>query len=221
MKLSGVITIPFHIGDFLSGTMHMDTLEKGAYIMLLMAHYQIGEQGLPNDDKKLSRICGVSSRIWPRIKPTLQEKFEVKNGAWIHKKCVEVLQNVHDNSSKQRAKALKRHNSDDAAALPLQCQPKPKPKPIKNNSENEGDYFYQGDVFRLNNKDKDRWLKTYSNLNEKTLMAECQKAEDYYKSKGNTDNLFFKISKWLDRVNKQTKPKNTGLTAKELDGAYD
>jgi uncharacterized protein YdaU (DUF1376 family) len=129
MHISGVITIPFHIGDFLSGTLHMDTLEKGAYIMLLLSHYQSGEKGLPNDDKKLSRIAGVSPKVWDRIKPILSEKFTIKNDVWVSQKCVEVLRKVHEKSSKQRDKALKRHNSDDATAEPRQCQPKPKPKP--------------------------------------------------------------------------------------------
>lgn len=129
MKLSGIITVPFHIGDFLSGTMHMDTLEKGAYIMLLLAHYQVGETGLPNDDKKLARIAGVSGKIWSRIKETVTEKFEERNGFLVQKVVLECLQRVHDNSSKQRIKALKRHGAGDAAAQPQQCQPKPKPKP--------------------------------------------------------------------------------------------
>lgn len=128
-SLSGVITIPFHIGDFLSGTMHMDTLEKGAYIMLLLSHYQSGEKGLPDDDKKLSRIAGVTPKVWQRIKPTLQEKFTIKNNFWVSQKCVEVLRKVHEKSYKQRDKALKRHNIDNATAEPRQCQPKPKPKP--------------------------------------------------------------------------------------------
>lgn len=132
MKLSGIITVPFHIGDFLSGTMHMDTLEKGAYIMLLLAHYQAGEIGLPYDDKKLSRIAGVSMKTWERIKPTVMEKFDVVNSFASQKAVIECLQRVHDKSSKQRIKALKRHNAGDAVAEPQQCQPKPKPKPIDN-----------------------------------------------------------------------------------------
>lgn len=127
MKLSGIITVPFHIGDFLSGTMHMDTLEKGAYIMLLLAHYQVGETGLPDDDKKLARIAGVTPKVWDRIKPTVLEKFDVVNSFLVQKVVVECLQRVHDKSSKQRIKALKRHDSSSATAEPRQCQPKPKP----------------------------------------------------------------------------------------------
>lgn len=128
MSTSGIITVPFHIGDFLSGTMHMDTLEKGAYLMLILAHYQSGEDGLQDDDKKLSRICGVTLKVWLRIRPIIQEKFYIENGLWRSKKCIEVLRKVHEKSSAQRAKALKRHDSYHATAEPRHCQPKPKPK---------------------------------------------------------------------------------------------
>lgn len=155
-NLAGVISVPFHIGDFLSGTMHMDTLEKGAYVMLLMSHYQIGELGLPNNDKKLARICGVTPKVWKRIKPILEEKFVVSETHWQSLKCIDVLSSIHKKSKSQRAKAFKKHNpkvdkndsrresktipnidvkplknkeSDDATAVPRQCQPKPKPKP--------------------------------------------------------------------------------------------
>jgi len=129
--MAGIITVPLHIGDFLSGTMHMDTLEKGAYMMLMLAHYQAGEKGIPADDKKLANIAGVTLKKWQLIKPVLAEKFETVDGSWRSKKCIEVLQKVFDHSSSQRAKALKRHKPSHATAEPQQCQPKPKPKPIE------------------------------------------------------------------------------------------
>lgn len=108
-KLSGLITVPFHIGDFLSGTMHMDTLEKGAYIMLILSHYQAGEKGLVNDDKQLSRICGVTPKVWKRIKPILSEKFTVTDAHWKSQKIITVLNKVHENSERQRQRALSRN----------------------------------------------------------------------------------------------------------------
>lgn len=158
MKLSGIITVPFHVGDFLSGTLHMDTLEKGAYIMLILAHYQSGDDGLPNDDYKLSRIAGVSLKTWSRIKPTMAAKFDIENDRWVSQKCLSVLSKVHEKSQSQREKALKKNfpkseiegfpqgdgqifqeknkaliniYSGSATAEPRQSQPKPKPKPYK------------------------------------------------------------------------------------------
>lgn len=127
IKLAGITTIPLHIGDFLSGTIHMDATEKGAYLMLLLAHYQIGEYGLPNDDKKLARIAGVTMKTWSRIKPTIEEKFCVAEYVWTHSRAIEVLQKVALLSSNQRAKALKKHNTKPATAKPRHSQPKPKP----------------------------------------------------------------------------------------------
>lgn len=136
IKLAGITTVPLHIGDFLSGTMHMDATEKGAYLMLLLAHYQIGEDGLPDDDKKLSRIAGVSMKTWSRIKPTMEEKFCVAENFWKHKKAIEVLRKVAQLSSNQRAKALKKHNSSHATAQPRHSQPKPKPNILSNKLDN-------------------------------------------------------------------------------------
>ncbi len=130
MRLAGITTIPLHIGDFISGTMHMDATEKGAYIMLLLSHYQIGEIGLPNDDKKLSRIAGVSMKTWLRIKPTMEEKFCVAEYFWTHSRVIDTLQKVAQLSANQRAKALKKHNTLHAAAQPQHSQPKPKPNKV-------------------------------------------------------------------------------------------
>jgi uncharacterized protein YdaU (DUF1376 family) len=129
--MTGIITVPLHIGDFISGTLHMDAAQKGAYIMLILSHYQIGAKGLPNDDRQLARIAGVSLKQWDKMKPILSQKFEITETFWISSKCVEVLQKVHDKSSAQRAKVLKRYNSPPTTVEPQCYQPKPKPKPNK------------------------------------------------------------------------------------------
>src|ERR1044072_8324085 len=116
--MAGIITVPFHVGDFPSRTLHMDTLEKGAYIMLLLSHYQAGEIGLPDDDKQLSRICGLTPKVWQRVRPVLSSKFVIYDGFWVNKKCVEVLRKVHEKSFAQKAKALKKHNPSYATAQP-------------------------------------------------------------------------------------------------------
>lgn len=124
MKLAGIITVPFHVGDFISGTIHMSAEETGAYIMLLCAHYQAGQDGLPNDDKYLSRVARLSIKKWLAIRPVLESKFNVTDDFWTHSKVFDVLQKVHDKSLCQRAKALKRNNSGGATAMPRQSQPK-------------------------------------------------------------------------------------------------
>ncbi len=130
-----IIEFPLHIGDFLSGTMHMDAAETGAYVMLLIAHYQAGPQGLPNDDKKLSRIARCSPKQWEKIRPVLEEKFTISDDFWIQKRVVDVLQKVEDKSSVGKANALKRWNGDYATALRRQCDGNANHKPITNIKE--------------------------------------------------------------------------------------
>lgn len=88
MSTSGIITVPFHIGDFLSGTMHMDTLEKGAYLMLILAHYQSGEDGLQDDDKKTFK------NLWRDIK-SLVENTPDNTREILHRKWVMAFKKVH------------------------------------------------------------------------------------------------------------------------------
>lgn len=113
----------------------MDAQEKGAYIMLLLAHYQIGEQGLPDCDKQLARIAGVTPKVWSKIKPILAEKFSQRDGFWVSERCVKVLLAVNEKSSQNSAKALKRHSRPPATAEPEQCNPNSiSHKPKTNNS---------------------------------------------------------------------------------------
>lgn len=105
----------------------MDATEKGAYIMLLISHYQVGETGLPDDDKQLARIAGVSGKTWSRIRPVMAAKFNIENKLWVNQKAVDTLRKVAQLRSQNSAKALKRYNSGDATAELQQCQPKPKP----------------------------------------------------------------------------------------------
>lgn len=99
-----VHTIQFHIGDFLSGVMHMDGAEVGAYTMLIMAHYQAGAQGLPDDDKKLRQIAKSNTRSWLKIKETVLEKFYLEDGFWRHERVVGELQKIASKAGTGRPK---------------------------------------------------------------------------------------------------------------------
>ena len=111
-----VIEVPFHIGDFLSGTMHMDATEIGAYWLLCVAHYQAGPEGLPNDDATLARIARTPMRSWSRIRKTVLAKFSENGPLLQHKRVGEVLARIAEKSSAARASALIKHGKDSAAA---------------------------------------------------------------------------------------------------------
>lgn len=109
-----IIVIPLHMGDFLTGTMDMDATEVGAYMMLLIAHYQHGEEGLPTDDKSLARIAKVSKKVWDRIKPKMLLKFHFETNPatgrtfLVNERTVEELKKMSRKSAQNSANALKR-----------------------------------------------------------------------------------------------------------------
>jgi uncharacterized protein YdaU (DUF1376 family) len=125
-----IFEVPFHIGDFLSGTLHMDATETGAYWMLCVAHYQAGEQGLPNDDVKLARMARVSLPVWKRIRATIVSKFSVEGDFLRHKRVCEVIAKISEKSADRAACALKRWNSGDAKAVQKQSECNANQKPL-------------------------------------------------------------------------------------------
>lgn len=73
--------IPLFADAYLADTMHLSTEEHGAYLLLLMAAWRQDDCCLPNDDRKLARIAGLSVRKWNAIKPTILEFWTVENGS--------------------------------------------------------------------------------------------------------------------------------------------
>ncbi len=77
---------PMCVSDYMGDTMHLDTLEHGAYILLLFSYYQ--NQGpLPDDDKRLASITRLSPSDWGAIRPVMQKFFVLGDGLWRNKRA--------------------------------------------------------------------------------------------------------------------------------------
>lgn len=69
--------------------MHLTAEEFGAYCLLLFATWRNNGQPLPDEDRRLSRICRVTEKRWRTIlRPRLVEFFDVSDGFW-HQKRLE------------------------------------------------------------------------------------------------------------------------------------
>jgi uncharacterized protein YdaU (DUF1376 family) len=73
--------MPFYVGDYLRDTMHLSTVEHGAYCLLLFYYWNTG--ALPDDDRHLARIARMTLRQWRQHRPTLQTFFY---DGWKHKR---------------------------------------------------------------------------------------------------------------------------------------
>lgn len=80
-KDSPDIWMPLYIGDYLGKTMHLSTVEHGAYLLLLMAYWKNGGP-IPAEDRKLAAICRIPLSEFSAIRSALEEYFEEENGLW-------------------------------------------------------------------------------------------------------------------------------------------
>lgn len=78
--------MPLYVADYLADTRRLSTLEHGAYMLLIMDYWRNG--GLPDDDRKLARIVGLSEAEWMDIRDTIADLFQAD---WKHKRIDEEL----------------------------------------------------------------------------------------------------------------------------------
>jgi uncharacterized protein YdaU (DUF1376 family) len=73
--------MPLYVGDYLRDTRDLNTLQHGAYLLLIMHYWQ--HEALPSDDARLAAITGLSVAQWRRIREPVQAKF---SDGWRHKR---------------------------------------------------------------------------------------------------------------------------------------
>lgn len=78
----------FYSKDWVDGTAYLTAEEKGVYIDLIVHHHQ--HSGIPNDLKKLARICRMNDKDFLRVWGEVKLKFFEENGMFYNKKMLEV-----------------------------------------------------------------------------------------------------------------------------------
>ena len=117
--MAAIPFMPLYVADYMADAAHLSTAEHGAYLLLLMTYWQRGE-ALPDDDKKLAKIAGMSGPNWQRARPTIIEFFELRDRKLIHRRVERELTRVRDKSLKNRkgglARAKQAHSERSADA---------------------------------------------------------------------------------------------------------
>ena len=116
--------MPLFTDAYIADTQHLTNEEHGIYLRLLMFAWRTQDCALPNDDKRLATMVGLSVGRWTKIKPTILEFFTEDHGKLIQKKQKKVREKVKKQTSqKQKAanarwhpKSLKDKDTDDAGA---------------------------------------------------------------------------------------------------------
>lgn len=70
--------MPLYVADYLGDTGHLSTLEHGAYMLLIMNYWQLGE--LPTGDEDLATITKLDVKSWQKISSVVLKLFA--EGSW-------------------------------------------------------------------------------------------------------------------------------------------
>lgn len=76
--------IPFYVGDFLADTAHLETIEIGAYLLLICHYWRTGP--LPADESRLRNICRLSRHNFSKSKAVILKFFVLENEKYLHKR---------------------------------------------------------------------------------------------------------------------------------------
>lgn len=95
---------PHYIADYAADTMHLTTVQHGAYRLLMDAYWR--NQGpLDDDDDALAAITRLPLRDWRKMRPAIARFFQI-DGSWSHKRIERELAKARHNSE-QKSKAGK------------------------------------------------------------------------------------------------------------------
>lgn len=149
--------MPFYVADYIRDTRRLTPAEHGAYLHLILEYWTSGE--LPDDDRQLARIAGMTTAEWRRARPNVQVFF---HDGWKHKRIDAELARSAEISSKRAASAKLKHSKSSANApanaeqldthARASSQPQSQPQEQKSSRavalddgwpENFGDLFWQ------------------------------------------------------------------------------
>ena len=98
--------MPFYIADYLAGTGHLNTLQHGAYLLLILHYWAKG--GLPESEDSIRQVTRLDVRSWSKNRDTLKALF---HDGWKHARLDKELAQALVISKANSANARKSHEA--------------------------------------------------------------------------------------------------------------
>lgn len=99
-------------GDaYLADTHHLTLEEHGAYWKLLLIAWRTSDCALPNDDKRLAMMLGLTPKKWAKLKPIIMAFWKLEDGRWRQKRQTNVRRFVEEKREQNREAANARWNN--------------------------------------------------------------------------------------------------------------
>lgn len=122
---------PFHIGDYLARTAHLEPMEDLAYRRMIDLYY-LREKQLPCNPEDVAKLIRMRGQL-ETVNAVLSEFFTVTESGWSHPRCDYEISEAQSKRSKAQASAAKRWKCDgNANAEPSHAEgnaPNPNPNP--------------------------------------------------------------------------------------------
>ena len=100
-----MLFFPFHVGDWITGTKLMSAVEKGVYMDLLTYYYSVERPITEDECKRIARAYAGAEQ--DAMQYVLQTHFDHIDGAYVHKKCEEVIRSTKEKQNDIRVKKQK------------------------------------------------------------------------------------------------------------------
>lgn len=208
--------------DFIEGTVGMSFELKATYRLLLDLIY-MRAGGLPDDARYISGILGCSVRAWNKHRSKLIEagKIKIENGIISNfraDKEIETLGKFQEKQRENRSRPNKNNGLQSPRFDHSRVQiTEPDTEPYKKKDSPPSavtDFVFVGNVIRLKRDQRDKWAQSYPAIPD--LMAELQKADDYYTANPLNDpkKWIWPVSRWLDRAHKEALEKSRPVQAR-------
>jgi uncharacterized protein YdaU (DUF1376 family) len=89
----------FYVNDYLADTAHLNAIQHGAYILLLMNYWQQGKP-LNNNRERLASVARMTPEEWEDNREILAEFFWIDGDIWTHARVENDLAKVREKSEK-------------------------------------------------------------------------------------------------------------------------
>ena len=117
--------MPLWTDAYIADTQHLSNEEHGVYLRLLMFAWRTKECCLPDDDKRLALMVGVTAKKWLKLKPVIMQHWDHSDAGWTQKKQLKVFQAVSKSVNQKRsageaswkAKSLKDNEADATVVI--------------------------------------------------------------------------------------------------------
>lgn len=104
--------IPYFGDAYMADTRHLSLEEHGAYHLLLLIAWRSPNCALPDDDKRIAQMLGITGKKWASLRPSVMAFWTRTEHGWEQKRLTKERRWVEEKSRKNRDAAEARWNDN-------------------------------------------------------------------------------------------------------------